>query len=199
MMMRRGADPNAREGAMRPRKLYSYVVEHDNQPIHADPEFETFTYGDPTPPKASLSRLSEGSLLVFYAGLKGFDFGCPPALYIVGYFEIARAGRTSSYSQTELVAMFRNNFHVIHAEVFEDQKHRLVLVKGTENSRLLTKAVRLSSLGTDRSGRPLQRLSPETQQVFGDFGGNTGIQRSPPRWVAPQCVEGAAIFVKSLR
>lgn len=28
-----------------------------NQPIHFDPEFATFTYGDPTPPKAGLRRL----------------------------------------------------------------------------------------------------------------------------------------------
>src|SRR5439155_19458240 len=118
---------------------------------------------------------------------------------IVGYFEVARAGRTSSYSQTELAEMFRNNFHVMHAEVFEDQKDRLVLVKGTANSRLLTKAVRLSSLGTDSKGRPLHRLSPDMQRVFGDFGGNTGIQRSPPRWVAPAFVQRAAAFVRSLR
>ncbi len=55
------------------------------QSIHFDPEFETFTYGDPTPPKA---KLSEGSLLVFYAGLKGRNFDCPPALYIIGFFEV---------------------------------------------------------------------------------------------------------------
>src|SRR5450755_1448533 len=29
-----------------------------DQSIHFDPEFETFTYGDPTPLKASLGRLS---------------------------------------------------------------------------------------------------------------------------------------------
>jgi hypothetical protein len=170
-----------------------------NESIHVDPEFATFTYGDPTPPKASLSRLTEGSLLVFYAGLKGFDFECPPALYIVGYFEVARSGRAGSYHDAELDEIFRNNFHVMHTEVLNDQRDRLVLVKGTANSRLLTKAVRLSALGTDRNGRPLQRLSLDMQQVFGDFGGNTGIQRSPPRWVAPEFVQRAAAFVSSLR
>jgi Nucleotide modification associated domain 3 len=169
-----------------------------NESIHFDPEFATFTYGDPTAPKALLCRLTEGSLLVFYAGLKGFDFECPPALYIVGYFKVARAGRASSYSQTELAEMFRNNFHVMHLEVFDDQKDRLVLVKGTVNSRLLTKAVRLSSLGAAKNGRPLQRLSPDMQQVFGDFGGNTAIQRSPPRWVAPEFIQRAAAFVDAL-
>jgi hypothetical protein len=170
-----------------------------NQSMHVDPEFATFTYGDPTVPKASLSRLSEGSLLVFYAGLKGFDFECPPALYIVGYFEVARAALASSCTQAELADMFGGNFHVMHREVFDDQRDRLVLVKGTANSRLLTKAVRISSRGTDRNGRPLHRLSPEMQQVFSDFGGNTGIQRSPPRRVPPEFVQRAAVFVKSLR
>lgn len=58
-------------------KLYSYVVEHDN--------------GARTQPL--LRQLSEGSLLVFYAGLKGWNFGCPPALYSIGCFEVARAAR----------------------------------------------------------------------------------------------------------
>jgi hypothetical protein len=50
---------------MSQQKLYSYVVDHD----------------DLTTPKSSLRRLSEGSLLVFYAGLKGWDFVCPPCRY----------------------------------------------------------------------------------------------------------------------
>ena len=170
-----------------------------DQPIHFDPEFETFTYGDPTLPKASLRRLSEGSLLVFYAGLKGWGVDCPPALYIIGYFEIARAGFAASFGRADLTGMFGNNFHVMHGEVFEHQKDRLVLVRGSISSRLLRKAVRISSVGTDRSGRPLHRLSPEMQKVFGDFGGNTSIQRSPPRWVTPEFTRRAAQFVLALR
>jgi hypothetical protein len=170
-----------------------------DQPIHFDPEFETFTYGDPTPPKASLRRLGEGSLLVFYAGLKGWDFDCPAALYIIGYFEVARAGVATSFSQAEVAKLFRSNFHVMHRDVFEDQKDRLVLVKGTVSSRLLKKAIKISAVGTDKGGRPLHRLAPEMQRVFGDFGGNTSIQRSPPRWVTPEFTRPAAQFVLALR
>lgn len=169
-----------------------------NQPIHFDPEFETFTYGDPTAPKTSLRKLTEGSLLVFYSGLTGWDFDCSPALYIIGYFEVARASLATSLSQSEL-EMFQNNFHVMHGNVFEDQKARLVLVKGNSNSRLLKRAVKISAMGTDRKGRALHRLSPEMQKVFGGFGGNTSIQRSPPRWVAPEFTDGAARFVLTLR
>src|SRR5713101_5815908 len=43
------------------------------QTIHVDPEWETFTYGDPTPPKRSLRDLCPGDILVFYCGLQEWD------------------------------------------------------------------------------------------------------------------------------
>lgn len=171
----------------------------DNQSIHFDPEFETYTYGDPTRLKSSLRRLDEGSLLVFYAGLEGWDFHCEPALYIVGYFQVAKAGLAASFGHAELTELFGNNFHVRHRAVLEDQRDRLVLVKGAAGSRMLRKAKRISSVGKNSSGGPLHRLSPEMQRVFGDFGGRTSIQRSPPRWVVPESAERAADYVRALR
>ena len=38
------------------------------QPMHEDPEFRTFTYGDPTSPKAKLRELQKNDMLAFYAG-----------------------------------------------------------------------------------------------------------------------------------
>jgi hypothetical protein len=186
------------------RRLTEYFPEPcrdriSGQSIHFDPEFETFTYGDPTTPKVSLQQLQPGSLLVFYAGLEGWDFSRPPAIYIIGYFEVMCAGLATSFTYKELQHLFRSNFHVRHTEVFDDQRDRLVLVKGNRNSRLLTKAVRISVLGQDRRGRPLHKLSPEMQERFGDFAGHASIQRSPPRWVAPELTERAAQFVRSLR
>ncbi len=87
----------------------------------------------------------------------------------------------------------------MHCDVFEDQKERLVLVKGSANSRLLKKAVKISSVGADKNGRALHRLAPEMQDVFGAFAGNTSIQRSPPRWVVPEFTQRAAEFVSTLR
>jgi hypothetical protein len=98
-----------------------------------------------------------------------------------------------------LSRLFRNNFHVMHRNVFADQKDRLVLVRGSRASRLLRKAVRISVLEKDRRGRPLHVLSPRMRKIFGDFDGHTSIQRSPPRWVAPQCIMRAAEFVRSLK
>ena len=146
-----------------------------------------------------LRKLDEGSLLVFYAGLRGWDYECSPALYLIGFFEVARAGLAKSFSPAEQVHLFENNFHVMHRDVFADQKDRLVLVKGTANSRLLKKAVKISARGTDKSGHPLHRLAPEMQRIFGDFAGHTSIQRCPPRWVAREFIESAAQFVSSLR
>lgn len=88
-----------------------------DQPIHSDPEFETFTYGDPTPSKRGLLRLTPGSLLVFYAGLEKWPEQTDAGLYIVAYFEMAKVGLATDFSQSELEANFGRNFHVRHEAV----------------------------------------------------------------------------------
>jgi hypothetical protein len=169
-----------------------------DQSIHFDPEFETFTYGDPTRPKAKLQRLEQGDMLVFYCGLEGWDFESPPALYLMGYFEVQAAGRASSFSEGELQDLFGKNFHVRHPTVFERDKDNLVLVKGGPGSRLLNKAVLISEVGQNSAGRPLKVLSSKMQGNFGQFSKKNSIQRSPPRWVDPAFVERAVEFVRGL-
>jgi hypothetical protein len=169
-----------------------------SQPMHVDPEFDTFTYGDPTPPKAGLRRLIDGDLLVFYAGLRGYDFLRPPALYIVGHFEVALAGLASELGPETVQGEFGANFHVMHPAIYTDQRDRLVIVKASAASRLLARAVPISKVGVDRAGRPVHVLSEAMRDVFGDFNGHVAIQRSPPRWVAPAFVARARDFVRSL-
>jgi hypothetical protein len=178
-----------------PRSLQARMA---NQSMHVDPEFSTFTYGDPTRPKAGLRHLQAGDMLVFYCGLQGWDFESLPALYLIGYFEVKAAGRAEDFSERELSTLFSENFHVRHRDVFEQQKDSLVLVKGCERSRLLNKAVLLSTTGQDRLGKPLKILSPDMREVFGSFGGKLSIQRSPTRWVEPSFTRGAAQFMRSL-
>ncbi len=185
------------------KNLISYFPESRiekmaDQSIHFDPEFSTFTYGDPTPPKAGLRNLQPGDLLVFYCGLCGWDCQIQPALFLIGYFEILTAGLAKDFSSTDLHSLFRQNFHVRHKEIFEKQKDKLVLVKGSPQSRLFDKAVCISSVGYDRSGRPLKVLSPEMQMIFGSFNGKISFQRSPTRWVDPLFVTKAADYVRSL-
>jgi len=166
--------------------------------IHFDPEFDSFTYGDPTPTKSGLRRLSEGDFLVFYCGLQGYDVTSEPSLYLIGYFVVELAGKVKDLTGINTKQVFANNFHVRYKEVFEQQKDRLVLVKGNSNSRLLKKAVKISAYGQDRSGNRLKVLSPEAQKIFGDFGGKISIQRCPPRWVDNSFVDTAAKYLASL-
>ena len=166
--------------------------------MHVDPEFRTFTYGDPTAPKAGLRRLEKGDLLVFFCGLEGWDFRSEPALYLIGYFEVLAAGKVSEFSPDEIRKLFSENFHVRHQAIYERQKKDLVLVKGSDRSRLLHRAVLISSVGRDRRGRPLKVLSSDMQEIFGGFDGKISFQRSPTRWVDSAYIARAVEFVRSL-
>ena len=172
--------------------------------VHLDPEFETFTYGDPTTPKRSLRTLEEGDYLIFYAGLQGWDEDSgwnqkvTPALYIIGYFVVETAGMAEDFSKVTLRTEFGQNFHVRYPSVYKMQRQHLVLVKGGAGSRLLKKSYRISSVGQDRAGKPLKVLSPAMRKVFGNFGGRISIQRSPPRWVDSAFVEKAIGFLTKL-
>jgi hypothetical protein len=185
------------------KKLIEYFPESRrakiaNQTIHFDPEFATFTYGDPTSPKAGLRNLQQGDMLIFYCGLEGWDFKYRPALYLMGYFEVLAAGKANDFSAIELEKLFRKNFHVKHRDIFKRQKNDLVLVKGTLQSRLLSKAVCISDVGHDRLGRPLKVLSAKMQKIFGDFEGKISFQRSPTRWVKQKYITRATEFMRSL-
>ena len=186
------------------KKLVEYFPKRrqekmSNQPMHVDPEFDTFTYGDPTRPKAGLCKLEKGDMLVFYCGLCGWDFEAVPALYLMGYFEIEAVGKPSDFSEaSKLQALFGANFHVRHKSILAQQYADLVLVKGSPNSRLLTSAVCISVKGQDRAGRALHVLSPQMQEIFGNLNGKISIQRSPTRRVQPDFVPKTAEFVRGL-
>lgn len=80
--------------------------------LHYDPEFQTFTYGDPSTLKTGLKKLTKGDLLVFYAGLRGWDCHREPALYIIGYFEVEKAVVAGEHAWKGLQSEFGRNFHV---------------------------------------------------------------------------------------
>jgi hypothetical protein len=116
----------------------------------------------------------------------------------MGYFEVQVAGKPDSLGDQETRSLFANNFHVRHQRVFEQQRTELVLIKGSDCSRLLKKAVCISVMGRNRAGQPLKVLSPEMQKIFGTFNGRLSFQRSPTRWVDPAYVARAAEFMRSL-
>jgi hypothetical protein len=170
----------------------------ENALLHFDPEFKTFTYGDPTTPKQSLKKLERGDLLVFYAGLKGWD-GCktPPGLYIIGYFVVKTAGRYNDLKRAGLLQQFAKNWHILN----KDESNRLILISGGQGSRLLDKSVRISALekALDKGGHPVSVLDSALQRHFGNFTELNAIQRSTPRWVKPEFSKKAAAFVLSLK
>jgi hypothetical protein len=174
------------------------------QHVHVDPEFETFTYGDPTIPKRSLRNLRAGDLLVFYCGLqrwdavRGWDSNHRPALYLIGFFEVVLAGMADGFEKHLLASQFGKNFHVRYPSVFEKQEDDLVLIKGGPGSRLFRKAYEISVEGRDRADKPLKVLSPAMQKVFGSFDGRIAIQRSPPRWVETGFIDRAVQYVTGL-
>jgi hypothetical protein len=138
-------------------------------------------------------------MLIFYCGLEGWDFRAHPALYLMGYFEVLAAGRPDDFGDQETHRLFGNNFHVRHQWVFERQRAELVLIKGSDRSRLLRKAVCISVMGRNRIGQPLKVLSPKMQKHFGTFNGRLSFQRSPTRWVDPAHVTRATEFMRSLK
>ncbi len=143
--------------------------------------------------------LRPGDLLVFFCGLEGWDHPAAPALYLLGYFEVAVAGRARDFTERERRELFGENFHVRHECIYRQQEDRLVLVKGSPDSRLFERAVAISEPGWTRTGKPLKVLSREMQAIFGGFDGRLSFQRSPTRWVDPAFVDRAAAFVRSLR
>jgi hypothetical protein len=184
------------------RKLIEYFPQCKQQkmekcPVHADPEFETFTYGDPTKPKAGLRRLKPGDYLAFYCGLKGWGWECDPSLYLIGYFHVQLAGVATDFDEQEIKRSFAANAHVKHQDLFLEQKNRLVLVKGFKDSCFLLKAVQISEVGYDCSGNPVPVLSQKMRAIFGNFGGRVCIKRSPPRWVEAEFTEKAATFLRA--
>jgi hypothetical protein len=171
--------------------------------VHCDPEWDTFTYGDYTGgPKAGLKNLSKGDILIFTCGLEGWgDCHSKPGIYLVGYFVVEDAGTLSKFTWHEEESLFKNNEHirllkgkrVTYADGIE-----LILVKGSSKSRLLRKAVLLSTTTKDSKGNTLKVLSPKMRLTFGDLGGKNSIQRSPTRWIDPAYTKKVADYLHTL-
>ena len=164
--------------------------QHRDCPIHMDPEFNSFTYGDGNYTKSALVNLEKGDFLVFYASFQGYDVDIPPGMYIFGYFEVDYSMLLSENDQYELVEEdFKNNFHIKNREIFDrdiqNAKNKgLKLVKGTENSRLLKYAYAISrALPQQKKESAIHVISDEMMQLFGNFGGKIAIQKNPLRWI----------------
>ena len=181
-------DPNSTESRTykntigRNGRSFAYYLPQriSNNPLHYDPEFETFTYGDVKGKRKYLLKLDKDDLLVFYAGLKPFkNSKFDEALYIIGYFTINRIIDFNQLNKSEKEVtsfLYKNNAHIKRSYSYQD----LVIVVGDKNkSCLLDKAVPISSRKFDKRGRSYHAVSPVIEEQLGITG---SIQRSiPPR------------------
>lgn len=138
---------------------------------HYDPEFETFTYGEPSEPKRSqLLRLTAGDRLVFYSGFQGPDIA-KGTCFVIGYLTVRavhRAPINEPWPPPSLAHLHRNaHFHRKNPEA------TLVVIEGDpSSSRLFTNALQLSDGN--------QRVLAGVESVVG-FGGS--VMRAVGRWV----------------
>jgi len=183
------------------------IEKHNNSIIHFDPEFESYTYGDPSFTKSGLLKLEKGNILVFYCSLKPFpkQDNAKVKLYVIGYFEIEKTiSVTDLNDYKKIFKDFNKNFHVKHYNIFKrdvttKKNNGLKLVKGTKNSRFLKKAQLISEnieYGSDNMKRFV--VSRKMQKIFGDFGGKICIQRNSLRFIDKDFVEKTSIWLNSL-
>lgn len=157
-------------------------------PAHYDPEFETFTYGDPTTNKRrQLLRLAHNDIVVFYAGLRAPDECLGSRLYVIGYFTVQDVHDVKTLEPWPPPALKHLSANAHFRRSNPDVG--LVVVEGCqENSRLLESAVALSD---DR-----QLVLPEMEHRLGLTG---SVMRSGAgRWVPATHVAGVQRWLRSL-
>ena len=151
---------------------------------HYDPEFETFTYGDPTRIKrGQLLRLIDGDLLIFYAGLRPVESRTASRLYIIGYFTVAYVesiNATDSWPPTNFPHLL-GNAHLRRNR----PDYGLVVASGhARASKLLDRAIAISD--------EAQYATPEVEKKIGIHG---SLTRSVGRWVTSEYIANAIEWI----
>lgn len=153
-----------------------------NKTMHFDPEFTTFTYGDPTSKRSYLLKLGTGDLLVFYAGLTPYQNNkYETALYIIGYFLIDQVIDFNSLSKKLIEDCYNTLPNNAHLKRSYDTTDLVIIVGDKNRSKLLNKAIKISQL---KLGKPYHAVSKKMEGLLGISG---SIQRSiPPRFIYEQ-------------
>ena len=175
---------------------YIPAAYHDAM-THNDPDFETFTYGDYPVSRGRpglLKQISEGDYLCFLARLVGWSrkdggFTDRAGFYIVGYFEVGDVFRDVTISSPRpVLKAVANNAHVRRLSEWYDDAGWII--KGTPNSRLLSRAMPFDrkladSLMRDRNGERWVWDPTRTElQVIGSYTRSCRMIDDPDR-VAP--------------
>jgi len=141
-----------------PQKLHNKIV-------HYDPEFETYTYGDPTTNK-KLTSLKPNDLFIFYMGGIMQNSTNEKGCFIIGYFEVESVehwkGKLTPQQKAELRRKFPNNAHAISSKTQKD----LTIVKGNNNSKKLEKCIKIT-VPTANCTNPAYVTNPELTKSCG--------------------------------
>lgn len=165
------------------KPLSTYLPKRiENRTMHFDPEFESFTYGDPTSKRTSLLKLEKDDLLVFYAGLTPFrNRKYKEALYIIGYFTIENVIDFNQLTEKEIEKCYQFYPNNAHLKRSYDTKDLVMVVGCKDKSKLLDRAILISQTKYSKNRRPYQVLSGKMEKLLGISG---SIQRSiPPRFI----------------
>jgi len=173
---------------------YADYVGPNNQssPLHLDPEFTTYTYGDPTRKRSQLAELTEDDLLIFYAGLKPQASEGHPRLYAIGYFTVDTVHNLAEITpseQKDLFDRFANNAHVKRTKLTRESKHPdqeayPVIVEGKpDQSRLLEKARPLTDAYVNGTNQQYYMLD-SVARVTG-YSTEKDLTRASGRWLEP--------------
>lgn len=182
------------EVTTRDGRPYAEYVGSNNEasPLHLDPEFKTYTYGDPTRKRSQLAELTEDDLLIFYAGLQPEDSESHPRLYVIGYFTVDTVHKLDDKTPTERAELFdqlSDNAHVKRTKLTPASKHPdqdayPVIVEGKVNqSRLLEKARPLTDAYVSGTNQQYHMLD-SVAQVTG-YSREKDLTRASGRWLEP--------------
>lgn len=175
-------------------RSYAEYVSTDNEstPLHLDPEFVTYTYGDPTRKRSQLAELAEDDLLIFYAGLEPEASEGHQRLYVIGYFTVDTVHELDDKTPTERAGLFdrlADNAHVRRTELTSESKHPNqdaypVIVEGKPNqSRLLEKARPLTDAYVSGTNQQYYMLD-SVAQITG-YSTSKDLTRASGRWLEP--------------
>jgi len=161
--------------------LIDYVPQkYKRRIVHYDPEFETYSYGEPNNPKrGALLKLTKGDLLIFYLGGKlhldnyKTEMGC----FIFGYFEV---DKVYEWNKTEIEnkQMLRDcnqNAHIRSSK----SRNNLVIVKGTQRSKLLEKCIYFTKPNEDVINPPYITKESFTKK----YGIRKNVVRATPQTI----------------
>ncbi|MBU9552889.1 hypothetical protein [Burkholderia multivorans] len=154
-------------------------------PAHYDPEFVTYSYGEPGHPKRSqLLTLSPGDYLVFYAGFQGHGIATGTCC-VIGYFVVSSVhAMNPELPWPPDIASRLNNAHFRRVQ----REDKLVVVEGDkERSRLLERAVPISD--------GVQQIVPSVANTVG-FSGS--VKRAIGRWVPATHVGVTASWLQAM-